>query len=117
MKRLGMNTLLAVSRGSHQPPRLIVFEYKGPRASGKPIALVGKGVTFDTGGISIKPAAAMDEMKFDMSGAGSVFGTISAIAEMKLPLHVIRRSRTCLAEMHRAPRISSPVCPGRRSRS
>ncbi|MCG3201388.1 MAG: Cytosol aminopeptidase [Gammaproteobacteria bacterium] len=89
MRRLGMHTLLAVARGSHQPPRLIVFEYKGARGSGKPIALVGKGVTFDTGGISIKPAAAMDEMKFDMCGAASVFGTMSAVAEMKLPLHVV----------------------------
>jgi leucyl aminopeptidase len=89
MRRLGMNTLLAVSRGSHQPPRLIIIEYKGARGGGKPIALVGKGVTFDTGGISIKPAAAMDEMKFDMSGAGSVIGTMAAIAEMKLPLHVV----------------------------
>lgn len=89
MRRLGMHSLLAVARGSHQPPRLIVFEYKGARGSGRPIALVGKGVTFDTGGISIKPAAAMDEMKFDMCGAASVFGTMSAVAEMKLPLHVV----------------------------
>ncbi len=89
MRRLGMHTLLAVARGSHQPPKLIIFEYKGARGGGKPIALVGKGVTFDTGGISIKPAAAMDEMKFDMCGAASVFGTMSAVAEMKLPLHVV----------------------------
>jgi leucyl aminopeptidase len=89
MRRLGMNSLLAVARGSRQPPKFIVFEYTGARAGGKPIALVGKGVTFDTGGISIKPAAAMDEMKFDMCGAASVFGTMSAVAEMKLPLHLV----------------------------
>jgi leucyl aminopeptidase len=89
MKKLGMNTLLAVSRGSRQPPRLIVIEYKGARTAGDPIALVGKGVTFDTGGISLKPGAQMDEMKFDMSGAGSVIGTMAAIAQMKLPLNVV----------------------------
>jgi len=89
MRRLGMHSLLAVARGSHQPPKFIILEYKGVRGGTKPIALVGKGVTFDTGGISIKPAAAMDEMKFDMCGAASVFGTMSAVAEMKLPLHVV----------------------------
>ena len=88
MARLGMNTLLAVARGSSEPAKLITLEYKGANKEKKPIVLVGKGVTFDTGGISIKPAATMDEMKFDMCGAASVLGTILAIAEMELPLNV-----------------------------
>ena len=90
MERLGMGALLAVARGTHQPPKLITLEYRGARDPGaRPIALVGKGVTFDSGGISIKPAAAMDEMKFDMCGAASVLGTLSAVAEMKLPLNLV----------------------------
>jgi leucyl aminopeptidase len=87
MEKLGMNTLLAVTRASHQPPKLIVVKYKG--SAKKPIALVGKGITFDTGGISLKPAGEMDEMKFDMSGAGSVIGTIRALAGMKAPVNVV----------------------------
>ncbi|MEQ8937529.1 MAG: M17 family peptidase N-terminal domain-containing protein, partial [Gammaproteobacteria bacterium] len=74
MKKLGMGSLLSVSQGSNEPAKLITLEYKGTKKSGKPIVLVGKGVTFDTGGISIKPAAAMDEMKYDMCGAASVLG-------------------------------------------
>ena len=90
LKRLGMNALLAVARGSHQPPRLILVEYEGaPDRRERPIVLVGKGVTFDTGGISLKPAAAMDEMKFDMCGAAGVLGTIAAAAELQLPLRVV----------------------------
>ncbi len=89
MKKLGMNTLLSVAAGSSEPPKLIVLEYNGGPKSQKPVVLVGKGVTFDTGGISIKPAPEMDEMKFDMSGAGSVLGTIKAIAEMKLPVNMV----------------------------
>ncbi|MHB1544300.1 MAG: leucyl aminopeptidase [Gammaproteobacteria bacterium] len=90
MKRIGLNALLAVAQGSHEPPRLIVLEYLGQRSSsGKPIALIGKGITFDSGGISIKPAAAMDEMKFDMCGAASVLGTLKVVSELKLPLHVV----------------------------
>lgn len=89
MKKLGMESLLSVSQGSRQPAKLITMEYKGGKKDEKPVVLVGKGVTFDTGGISIKPSAAMDEMKFDMCGAASVFGTITAIAEMRLPIHVI----------------------------
>lgn len=88
MARLGMNTLLAVARGSAEPAKLIVLEYKGTKKDKKPVVLVGKGVTFDTGGISIKPAATMDEMKFDMCGAASVLGTILATAEMELPVNV-----------------------------
>ena len=70
---------LSVSRGSEEPARMMVIEYKGGKASEKPIALVGKGVTFDTGGVSIKPSPAMDEMKWDMCGA-AVFGVMSTLA-------------------------------------
>lgn len=89
MEQLGMNTLLAVSRGSHQPPQFIVLKYQGGSAGAKPIVLVGKGVTFDTGGISLKPPAEMDEMKFDMSGAASVLASIKAAALLKLPLNIV----------------------------
>ena len=89
MEQLGMGSLLSVARGSHQPPKFIVMHYKGAKAKTKPIVLVGKGITFDTGGISLKPAAEMDEMKFDMCGAASVLGTFKAIAEMALPLNVV----------------------------
>ena len=88
MEKLGMHSLLAVARGSHQPPKLIVLTYKGSRASEKPIVLVGKGVTFDTGGISLKPGAEMDEMKYDMCGAASVLGTMQAVARMALPINL-----------------------------
>jgi leucyl aminopeptidase len=89
MKKLGMGALLSVSRGSRQPAKLIVMQYSGGNKNAKPVVLVGKGVTFDSGGISIKPGAAMDEMKFDMCGAASVFGTVSAVAEMKLPINLV----------------------------
>ncbi len=89
MEKLGMGALLSVSRGSRQPAKLIIMEYKGGAAAAKPIVLVGKGLTFDAGGISIKPAAAMDEMKYDMCGGASVFGALQACVELDLPLHVI----------------------------
>jgi leucyl aminopeptidase len=89
MEKLGMGSLLSVSDGSRQPPKLITIEYYGGPKKQKPVVLVGKGVTFDTGGISLKPGAEMDEMKYDMSGAGSVLGTMSAVAAMKLRLNVI----------------------------
>jgi len=89
MERLGMGSLLSVARGSRQPPKLIILQYSGAAKKQKPIVLVGKGVTFDTGGISIKPAAEMDEMKFDMCGAASVLGAIKAAAQMHLPLNVV----------------------------
>ncbi len=89
MEKLGMHSLLSVARGSHQPPKFIVLRYKGGKTEDKPVVLVGKGVTFDTGGISLKPAPEMDEMKYDMSGAASVIGAIKAAAMMKLPLNVI----------------------------
>jgi leucyl aminopeptidase len=89
MKKFGMGALLAVAQGSKQPPKLIVMQYRRGKAGKKPVALVGKGITFDTGGISIKPAQGMDEMKFDMCGAASVIGTIAACAEMKLSTNLI----------------------------
>ena len=89
MKKLGMGALLSVSAGSAEEAQLICMEYKGAANNKKPVVLVGKGVTFDTGGISIKPSAGMDEMKFDMCGAASVFGVMQSIAEMKLNINVI----------------------------
>jgi leucyl aminopeptidase len=89
MERLGMGALLAVARGSHQPPKLIVLRYAGAGKNAKPLVLVGKGITFDTGGISLKPSAEMDEMKFDMSGAASVLGAVHALAAMKAPLNLV----------------------------
>ena len=89
MEKLGMGSLLSVSRGSRQPPKLIVLEYKGGKDGEPPVALVGKGLTFDAGGISIKPAAAMDEMKYDMCGGATVLGVLKACAELKLPLNVV----------------------------
>ena len=89
MQRLGMGALLAVARGAKEPAKFITLEYHGAKKTDKPIVLVGKGVTFDSGGISIKPAANMDEMKYDMSGAGSVLGTLAACAALALPLNVV----------------------------
>ncbi len=89
MEKLGMGALLSVSRGSREPAKLITLEYKGGSAKERPIVLVGKGLTFDAGGISLKPGAGMDEMKYDMCGGASVLGTLSAIAEMELPINVI----------------------------
>jgi len=88
MAALGMHSLLAVASGSRQPPKLIVLHYRGGKGDDKSLALIGKGITFDTGGISLKPAAEMDEMKYDMCGAASVLGTIKAVAMMKLPLNL-----------------------------
>ena len=89
MEKLGMGSLLSVARGSVEPPKLIVLKYSGGPKSQKPYALVGKGVTFDTGGISLKPGPDMDHMKFDMCGAASVLGTMQAVAELKLPINVV----------------------------
>ena len=89
MKELGMGAFLSVSAGSAQPGKLIIMEYKGGKKTEKPHVIVGKGITFDTGGISLKPGADMDQMKFDMCGAASVLGTMKAITEMKLPLNVV----------------------------
>jgi len=89
IRRLKMGCLLAVSRGSAEPPRFIVLEYRGGRRGAAPVVLVGKGVTFDTGGISLKDPAAMDEMKYDMCGAGSVLATLQVVAALKLPVNVV----------------------------
>jgi len=88
MEKMGMGALLAVSKGSEEDAKLIVMEYFGNKTNEKPIVLVGKGLTFDAGGISIKPSGKMDEMKYDMCGGASVFGVIKACAELKLPINV-----------------------------
>jgi len=95
MERLKMGALLAVSRGSREPARLITLEHQGADRKTPSIVLVGKGITFDTGGISLKPAAEMDEMKFDMCGAASVLGTLKAVAQLQLPLNVVGVVPTC----------------------
>ncbi len=89
MKEMGMGSLLSVSRGSRQPAKLIVMEYQGGNVRQKPIILVGKGLTFDAGGISLKPGAGMDEMKYDMCGGAAVLGTLLAAVKMQLPLNLI----------------------------
>ena len=89
MQKLGMGSFLSVTRGSEQPAKLITMEYHGTDKKHKPVVLVGKGITFDSGGISLKPGADMDEMKYDMCGAASVLGTMQAIAEMGLKLNVV----------------------------
>jgi len=89
IEALKMEAFLAVAQGSEQEPRLIVMHYQGKSTRQAPVVLVGKGITFDTGGISIKPAAGMDEMKFDMCGAASVLGTMRAVAEMQLKINLI----------------------------
>jgi leucyl aminopeptidase len=95
LEALKMGSFLAVAKGSQQPPRLIVLKYAGAAAKAAPVVLVGKGITFDSGGISIKPGAAMDEMKFDMCGAASVLGTMRALAELKLPINVVGVVAAC----------------------
>ena len=90
MEKLGMHSLLSVTKGSHQPPKFVILKYNGKSSKGKkPYVLVGKGITFDTGGISLKPGADMDQMKYDMSGAASVLGTMKAVAMMRLPIELI----------------------------
>ncbi|AQZ93489.1 leucyl aminopeptidase [Halopseudomonas phragmitis] len=89
MKALGMGSLLSVSAGSAEPAKLIRFSYNGGKAKGKPHVLVGKGITFDTGGINLKPGLNMDEMKYDMCGAATVFGVMKAVASLKLPINVV----------------------------
>ncbi|TFW18542.1 leucyl aminopeptidase [Massilia arenosa] len=95
MEALKMGSLLSVTNGSEQPPKFIVIKHKGGKPKDAPVVLVGKGITFDTGGISIKPGANMDEMKYDMCGAGSVLGTFRAIGEMGLKLNVIGIVAAC----------------------
>ncbi len=89
LKRLGMGAFLSVTSGSDEPARLIVLEYRGGKAGSAPVALVGKGVTFDSGGISLKDPPAMDEMKFDMTGAAAVLGTVKALAVLEARINVV----------------------------
>lgn len=89
MKKLGMGAFLAVAQGSNQDAKLVCIEYKGTSKKQAPIALVGKGITFDTGGLSLKPADAMVGMKYDMCGAATVLGTLKVAAELKLPMHLV----------------------------
>jgi leucyl aminopeptidase len=95
IKALKMGAFLAVTQGSDQPPRLIVCEYHGGKKSAAPICLVGKGITFDSGGISLKDPPGMDEMKFDMSGGATVLGAMRAIAELELPINLVAIVATC----------------------
>lgn len=108
IEALGMGSFLSVARGSDEPPRFIVLKHTGQpagKSTGKanaktaerpgPVVLVGKGITFDSGGISIKPAATMDEMKYDMCGAASVLGTFRALAELELPIDVVGLIASC----------------------
>jgi leucyl aminopeptidase len=95
IKALKMGAFLAVTQGSDQPPRLIVCEYRGAKKSAPPICLVGKGITFDSGGISLKDPPAMDEMKYDMGGGAAVLGALRAVAELKLPINVVVVIASC----------------------
>ena len=95
IEALGMGSFLAVSQGSDEPPRFIVMHYQGAAKNEPPLVLVGKGVTFDSGGISLKPGGEMDEMKFDMGGAASVVGTLRAVAELKPKLNLIGVIAAC----------------------
>ena len=89
MNRLGMGALLGVSKGSEEPPAFIILEHHGGTKNDPPVVIVGKGITFDTGGISLKPPAKMDEMKMDMSGGSVALGTLSAAAALKIPLNIV----------------------------
>ena len=89
IERLGMGALLGVARGSHEPPKFIILEHKGAGRNSKPTVLVGKTITFDSGGISLKPSENMEQMKADMTGGAEVLATVCAAARLKLPLHVI----------------------------
>ncbi len=89
MKELGMGSFLSVSRGSRQPAKLIIVEYQGGKKDSNPVVFVGKGLTFDAGGISLKPGAGMDEMKYDMCGGAAVMGTLLAAVKMQLPLNIV----------------------------
>jgi leucyl aminopeptidase len=95
IEALKMGSFLSVTRGSDEPPKFIVMEYNGGAAKAAPVVLVGKGITFDTGGISLKPGDSMDEMKYDMCGAASVLGTMRAVAQLKLKLNVVGIVAAC----------------------
>jgi len=89
MEKLGMGSALSVGRASYQPCKFIVMHYRGGEAAARPIVLLGKGLTFDTGGISLKPGANLDEMKYDMSGGGSVLGIFKTLGRLRLPINVV----------------------------
>jgi leucyl aminopeptidase len=89
MERLGMGAILGVARGSHEPPKFIILEYRGASRTERPVVLVGKTITFDSGGISLKPAENMEQMKADMTGGAAVLATIRAAARLKLPVNVV----------------------------
>ncbi len=95
IEALGMGSFLSVTNGSDEPPRFISFEYRGSPKKQKPVVLIGKGITFDSGGISIKPSQDMDHMKYDMCGAASVFGVLRAIVELKAKVNVIGLVAAC----------------------
>jgi leucyl aminopeptidase len=95
IKALKMGAFLAVTQGSDQPPRLIVCEYHGAKKGAAPVCLIGKGITFDSGGISLKDPPAMDEMKFDMSGGAAVLGAMRAVVELQLPINLVVIVATC----------------------
>ena len=119
IRRLGMHSFLSVTGGTTLPAKLILMQYKGAGRS-KPVVLVGKGITFDAGGISLKPGPGMDEMKFDMCGAAAVIGTMAAVAALDLPVNlnvVVPACETCQVAPRRGLATSSPACPARRSRS
>ena len=106
MANLGMHSLLSVSAGSDQEARLICMEYKNGKKNAKPIVLLGKGITFDSGGISLKPGAGMDEMKFDMCGAATIFGVMKAVIELDLPMNII--GMVAAAENMPGPKATRP---------
>ncbi len=95
VQKLGMGAFMAVAKGSEEPLRFIELRYQGAGRSEAPVALIGKGITFDTGGISIKPAGEMDEMKFDMGGAASVLGVFRALAELRPAINVVGLIPAC----------------------
>ncbi len=95
IEKLGMGSFLSVAQGSDEPPRFIVMHYRGAAKTQAPLVLVGKGITFDSGGISLKPGAEMDEMKFDMGGAASVIGTMRAVSQLKPQLNIIGVVASC----------------------
>jgi leucyl aminopeptidase len=95
MEKLKMGALLSVAQGSRKPAKFIVAEYSGVKKKSKPVVLIGKGITFDSGGISIKPSPAMDEMKYDMCGAAAVLGTLQSCAELELPVNLVALVPTC----------------------
>ncbi len=106
MEKLGMGSALSVGRASYQPCKFIVMHYRGGEATSKPIVLVGKGLTFDTGGISLKPGADLDEMKYDMCGGGTVIGVLKTIARSRC-----RSTLSALFPLSRTCRVATPAAP------